>query len=64
MSFQESEAFMYLGLYVEQNDQVIRNYQIPYINELKECITKNSPKDMHFAKLTRIEVQQLRGLGK
>lgn len=62
---------MYLGLYVEQNGQVIRNYQInyiirliTYINELKGCIAKNSPKDMRFAKLTSIEVQQLKELGK
>ena len=62
VSSQESETFKYLGLYIDQKNNVITLHQIPYINKLKECDIENSYKELQHAKLIDSEDQQLRGL--
>ena len=62
VSSQESETFKYLGLYIDQKNDVITLHQIPDINKLKECDIENSCKELQHAKLTDSEDQQLRGL--
>ena len=61
-SSQESETFKYLGLYIDQKNDVIMLHQIPYINELKECDIKKSCKELQHVKLTESEAPLLRGL--
>ena len=61
-SSQESETFKYIGLYIDQKNDVISLHQIPYINELKECDIDKSRKELQHAKLTDSKAQQLRGL--
>ena len=62
VSSQESETFKYLGLYIDQKNEVITLRQIPYINELKECDIEKSRKELQHAKVTNSEAQQLCGL--
>ena len=59
---QESETFEYLGLYIDQKNDVIKLHQIPYINKLKECIIEKSRKELQHAKPTDSNAQQLQGL--
>ena len=62
VSSQESETFKYLGLYIDQKNEVITLRQIPYINELKECDIEKSRKELQHVKLNDSEAQHLRGL--
>ena len=57
----ESETFKYLGLYIDQKNDVIMIHQIPYINELKECDIKKSCKELQHVKLTDSEAPLLCG---
>lgn len=51
VSLQEFEIFKYLGLYIEQKDNIIRVNPILYICKLTDCIFDKSCKDMQNAKL-------------